>query len=230
MNISPATLTGFWRKYDFPAHLLVLFDVLLARISTFFWTVKLKGLLRAMRCPYGRGLRVDGNPLVRIARRGGLVLGRQVTLSSRFGANLAGGNSRTVLHCIGGGSIRIGDNSGCSSAVLSAMSRIEIGQHVLVGVNARLYDHDFHSLDPQGRRDRRRDQQQVRSRPIIIGDDVLIGANSVILKGVTIGDRSVIGAGAVVTLRDIPPDSLVAGNPARIIRRLAGPGSAAAAG
>jgi acetyltransferase-like isoleucine patch superfamily enzyme len=55
---------------------------------------------------------------------------------------------------------------------------------------------------------------------VVIGDDVFIGANSIILKGVTVGDRCVIGAGTVVSLKDIPPDSLVAGNPARIIRSL----------
>jgi len=53
-----------------------------------------------------------------------------------------------------------------------------------------------------------------------IGDDILVGANAIILKGVAIGDRSVIGAGAVVSLKHIPPDSLVGGNPAQIIRSL----------
>jgi acetyltransferase-like isoleucine patch superfamily enzyme len=53
----------------------------------------------------------------------------------------------------------------------------------------------------------------------MIEDDVFVGANAIILKGVHVGARSVIGAGAVVTLREIPPDSVVAGNPAGIVRQ-----------
>ncbi|MGD0651920.1 MAG: DapH/DapD/GlmU-related protein [Verrucomicrobiia bacterium] len=59
-----------------------------------------------------------------------------------------------------------------------------------------------------------------KTAPIVVGDDVLIGVNAIILKGVTIGDRSIIGAGAVVTLKDILPDSVVAGNPARVVRTM----------
>lgn len=58
------------------------------------------------------------------------------------------------------------------------------------------------------------------SAPIVIGDDVFIGANVIILKGTKIGERSVIGAGSVVALKDISPDSLVVGNPARVVRSL----------
>ena len=55
--------------------------------------------------------------------------------------------------------------------------------------------------------------------PIVVEDDVLIGANCIILKGVRIGARSVVGAGSVVT-RDVPPDTVVAGNPAVVIKKL----------
>ena len=58
---------------------------------------------------------------------------------------------------------------------------------------------------------------------MVIGDDVWIGAGAIILKGVTIGERSIVGAGAVVT-RGVPADSVVAGNPAQIVRRLDAPG------
>jgi len=56
-------------------------------------------------------------------------------------------------------------------------------------------------------------------KEIIIDDDVLVGANTIILKGVHIGARSVIGAGSVVT-KDIPEDSIVAGNPAKVIKKI----------
>jgi maltose O-acetyltransferase len=58
-------------------------------------------------------------------------------------------------------------------------------------------------------------------RPVRIGDDVWIGTGAVILKGVTIGARAIVGAGAVVN-RDVPPDVIVAGNPARVVKNLNG--------
>ena len=57
------------------------------------------------------------------------------------------------------------------------------------------------------------------AKPITIGNDVWVGGNATILPGVTIGDRCVIGAGSVVT-KDVPPDSLAVGNPAKVIRRI----------
>ena len=90
-----------------------------------------------------------------------------------------------------------------------------------IGGNVRIFDHDFHSLDASHRRNGKLDREKVRSRPVVVEEDVFIGTNATILKGVHIGARSIVGAGSVVTLREIPADSIVAGNPAKII--LTGP-------
>jgi acetyltransferase-like isoleucine patch superfamily enzyme len=71
-----------------------------------------------------------------------------------------------------------------------------LGQNVKIGGNVRIYDHDFHAVNYLARRDPQQDAILCKSLPVVIGDDILIGANAIILKGVTIGDRSVIGAGA----------------------------------
>lgn len=71
-----------------------------------------------------------------------------------------------------------------------------------------------HPLSPKGRREHRGIAKEVH-----IGNDVWIGANAVILPGVTIGDGTVVGAGAVVT-KDIPPMSVVAGVPAKVIKMI----------
>jgi acetyltransferase-like isoleucine patch superfamily enzyme len=218
MNIP--RLRQFIGKYDFPAHLFVLFDIVLGYLSTFFWTIRTKLLLRTLGCPYGRNFRVDGRVIIRAARRGAIRLGANAAINSRSGSNLVGRTNPTIFHCLGDGRISFGDNSGCSFAVLSSKSSIRIGHHVKIGGNARIYDHDYHALDYLSRRDPAGDIAGCKTAPVVIGDDVLIGANAIILKGVTIGDRSVIGAGAVVSLKDIPPDSLVAGNPACVIRSL----------
>ena len=90
-------------------------------------------------------------------------------------------------------------------------ARITIGDNTGIAPDCHFITAD-HPRDPVERRSRSR----VRGLPITIGKDCWIGANATILPGVTIGDRSIIGAGAVVT-KDVPPDSVYVGNPARPI-------------
>ena len=87
-----------------------------------------------------------------------------------------------------------------------------------------IYDTDAHPIDYMARRglkkvDLNNPRTFVQSAPVTIEDDVWIGANCIILKGVTIGARSVIGAGSVVT-KSIPADCIAAGNPCRIVKSL----------
>jgi acetyltransferase-like isoleucine patch superfamily enzyme len=203
---------------------IFLLDWAMGWLSIFLYTLRLKLALCWAGCPYGRGLRADGRVVVRVRHRGSITIGNNVMINSRFLSNLVGMTNPTIFHCIRDGSIRIGDNSGCSSTVFSSRNSIVVGKHVNIGGNVRIYDHDFHALDYRARREPQQDMTHCKSSPVVIGDDVFIGANAIILKGVRIGDRTVIGAGSVVTLREIPPDSLVAGNPARVIRNLAGDG------
>lgn len=115
-----------------------------------------------------------------------------------------------------GATVTIGDNVGMSSTRLWIADSLTIGNHVKVGAGVLIIDTDTHPIDY---RLRRVTNDGTRHAPISIGDDVWIGAQSIILKGVTIGPRSIIGAGSVVT-RDIPADCIAAGNPARVIRQI----------
>jgi maltose O-acetyltransferase len=99
-------------------------------------------------------------------------------------------------------------NYGCSFA---ATARVVIGADCLFGPYVNITDNDFHDL-----RDRRR---QPEAQPVTIGDHAWIGTRAIILPGVTIGDGAVVGAGSVVT-KDVPPNGVVAGNPARLLRLL----------
>ena len=207
-------------KYPLAATLLIVRDIFATKISTCISTAKTKLILSALGCRYGKNLHVDGKLIIRIHRRGAIRLGENVGIHSRFMSNPAGMTNPTVFHCIGEGSITFGDNSGCSAAVISSRSRIDIGNNVNIGANVRIFDHDFHALDFFARRDAGADRASCRTAPVVIGNDVFIGTNAIILKGVTVGDRSVIGAGAVVSLKEIPPDSLVIGNPAKAVKNL----------
>ena len=85
-----------------------------------------------------------------------------------------------------------------------------------MGGNVRVFDHDFHSVDWKIRGGGE-EYDKIRTKAIEIGDDVFIGTNSIILKGTKLGARTMVSAGSVVFGIEAPPDSLVKGNPARVV-------------
>jgi len=168
---------------------------------------------------YGKNIKVDGKVFVRSQKSGTIRIGNNFTLNSRPGSNLVGVTNYASFQSIGDGVILIGDNCGLTSTVISSRTSVSIGSHVKIGGNTRIYDHDYHSLNFSERRNTKSDSEGCKSSPVVIGDDVFIGANSTILKGVKIGARCIIGSGSVVSLKEIPEDSIVAGNPAKIISK-----------
>ena len=112
------------------------------------------------------------------------------------------------------GDVIIGDHTriGLHNTVIGPVT---IGSHVNLaqGITITALNHNFKD------KIQRIDDQGVSTNPVIIGDDIWIGANAVVLPGVSIGNHSVVAAGAVVT-KDVPPHSLVAGVPAKIIKEI----------
>ena len=135
-----------------------------------------------------------------------------------------------------GGKIVIGQRTFINGGTnLISINKIEIGNDVTIAWNVTIYDHNAHSIDYRYRvldniqqnSDYRKyknfminkNWNVVKSEPIIIKDKVWIGFNSIILKGVTIGEGAVVAAGSVVT-RDVPPFTIVGGNPACVIKTI----------
>ena len=112
------------------------------------------------------------------------------------------------------GDVIIGDHTrvGLHNTIIGPVT---IGSHVNLaqGITVTALNHNFSNTE------RRIDEQGVSTKPVVIEDDIWIGANAVILPGVSIGRHSVVAAGSVVT-KDVPPHSLVAGIPAKIIRQI----------
>jgi maltose O-acetyltransferase len=150
----------------------------------------------------GKNVRVRGRVLVH--NEGRMHIGERV--------HFVAATVPTELVTFTGGALTIGPrtfiNYGCSFA---ATERVFIGADCLFGPYVNITDNDFHDL-----RDRSR---QPEAQPVAIGDHVWIGTRALILPGVTIGAGAVIGAGSVVT-KDVPPNGIVAGNPARLLRVL----------
>ena len=127
------------------------------------------------------------------------------------------------------GRCTVGDFTLLNGAIVMAEELVEIGSHCLISWGVGIADSDFHPLEPAQRlidaralapffKDRP-PRPKFTTAPVKIGDNVWIGMNAVILKGVTIGDNSVVAAGAVVT-KSIAPNSIVAGNPAVKVKKL----------
>lgn len=150
---------------------------------------------------------------------------------------------RTILGCeihfeTTGAVVSIGPGTFINAGSrLIASTNITIGHHVTIAWGVTIYDHDSHSLDarnrmadldaqfadwPSGNFIRTKDWSKVRRDPIRIEDHAWIGFDAVILKGVTVGRGAVVGARSVVT-RDVEPFTVVAGNPARVVKRLQEP-------
>lgn len=210
-------LLNFIKKYPFPLHLFVGWTIVCGRVSTLFHTAVTKFKLKALGCPVGKGFKIDGKLWIWAQKKGCIRLGDNVKINSRFGSNLVGLTNPAVFQCIDVGIITIGNHSGLSSPILSSRSSITIGEHTLIGGNVRIFDHDYHSLDYM-KRCGKETAGDVKTRPVSIGDDVFIGTNAMILKGVTIGDRAIIGAGSVVGC-NVPSDEIWAGNPARCVKK-----------
>lgn len=168
----------------------------------------------------GEGLQCFGLPIIRQRRSGQIGLGRNVVLVSRSSGTALGVAHPIVLRCLTPDAvIQIGDDSGLSGTTICAARSVTIGARCLFGADVLIFDTDFHNHDWCNRRYSVPDWPRI-SRPVTIGDDVFIGTRAIVQKGVNIGDGAIVGAGSVVTA-DVPSRTIVAGNPARVVRKLA---------
>ncbi len=152
------------------------------------------------------------------------------TLRSFWQKNISVGE-QTILHCITSfdraeARIRIGDRCYIGKSHLVAAESIEIGNDVIISWGVTIVDHNSHSIKWENRKDDIhnwhkgiKNWRDVNVAPVKIENKVWIGFNATILKGVTLGEGSIVGAGSVVT-KSVPSNTVVAGNPAVIVRRL----------
>lgn len=157
------------------------------------------------------------NGRVFVKNKGLISIGNNFKANSGKNKNPIGGDGLLRFIVDEDGELEIGDNVGISNSTFFCCERISIDDYVYIGGGCRLWDTNFHSLDPYERL--HNGDKKVNTAPIKIKKYVFIGGGSIILKGVTIGEYSVIGAGSVV-VKSVPDREIWGGNPARFIRKI----------
>lgn len=185
-----------------------------------------KIIMKATKVKYGKKLLLKGMPIIFNKSGAMLEIGDNVTIKSSFLSNLVGLYSRTIIVTrASDAKIIIGNNVGISGATIYARKGVNIGENTCIGGNCKILDNDFHPIDAEERLRLLMDEQGgdvaelVPTKEIKIGKNCFIGCNSIILKGTEIGDNCVVGAGAVVSGK-FEANSVIAGNPARVIKKL----------
>lgn len=200
-------------------YILYWFKTFTSRFQNSFWWRYNQWLLRRMKIKNGERTIIRGHIEIKVEKDAEVSIGDDFFYTSGMGINPLCANKEGAICAESDSYIFIGDRCHCSSTVIWSSKGITIGNDVSIGADTIIIDSDEHSLNYIDRRDVIQDMNQKVCREVHIGNDVLIGARCIILKGVTIGDRTVIGAGSVVT-KDIPADCIAAGNPAKIIKYL----------
>jgi acetyltransferase-like isoleucine patch superfamily enzyme len=148
------------------------------------------------------GSRVTLRGHARILNEGTMTFGDRVRLDSTV--------ATLELVTTGTGHLEIGNNVFINyGSSIVAGSYVRIGNDCLIGTHVMVMDCDYHRVEDKS--------WDTTGQPIVLEDRVWLANRSIVLKGVTVGHDAVVAAGAVVT-RDVPPRSVVAGNPARVIR------------
>ncbi len=172
--------------------------------------------MRAFGAAVPSSCKIFGLPAMALCQ-GSLVLGERVRLQNmRMLYGMGSPFPRNSFFISHGATVEIGDDSYIAMSAIYASKRVVIGKRVLIAAGCRIMDSDGHAVDAvphplSGEGDK---VSEVR-----IEDDVWLGCDVMVCKGVTIGKGSVIGAKSVVT-HDIPPGVLAAGMPAKVIRSL----------
>ena len=134
-----------------------------------------------------------------------------------------------TVQSMGKGEIRIGDHTAIyERSIIGSIESITIGNCVIISNEVHVFDNNNHPTSPKAREKMCLEGfhtdawhwKHADSKPIVIEDNVWIGERSTILKGVTIGKGAVVACNSVVT-KDVPPYTIVAGNPARIVKEIA---------
>jgi acetyltransferase-like isoleucine patch superfamily enzyme len=187
-----------------------LFDKLFGKSSIFFWNIIIKSGTRIRGIQIGCNCEFYGATKFKKANFAKIIIGNKNNFRSFSTSNLIGINRPCIISALEKNAlITIGNNNGFSGTVIGCFKEINIGNNVKCGANTLITDSDWHLED----------SRSGLPSTINIEDNVWLGVNVTVLKGVTIGENTIIGAGSVV-VKNIPPNCVAAGNPCKVIKQL----------
>jgi acetyltransferase-like isoleucine patch superfamily enzyme len=190
---------------------LNLIDRFFLRINSLFWTLWSYGICKFCGIKIGKRCTFFGkSKFKKLSTESKFLIGDNVCFRSGHTTNLIGVNRPCIFSLLTNeAKLTIGNNCGFSGTVIGCFVEIVIGDNVKCGANTLITDSDWHPED----------SRSSEVKPIYIEDNVWLGVNVIVLKGVRIGQNSLIGAGSVV-VKDIPANVVAAGNPCKVIRNL----------
>ena len=203
-----------FEKFDFSGIFFYLFDLIKTAANIYFFNLIIYQIchLKGVNC--GKRIIFNGFPIIKRFPNSSIRFGNNCIFNSaRNSVPIQLQNACVFITANKNAEIVFGNNSGASGLKIYAKSKITIGNNVLIGAGCIIMDNDSHNSDPA-----KRLLKVVPSKPIIIEDNVFIGLQCTILKGVTIGENSVIGANSVV-FNSIPENSIALGNPCKVIMK-----------
>lgn len=177
------------------------------RIIAFLTTLYCRLLMSIKGINYGKCTKFRGLTFFFRAPNTYIQIGNNVTFNSTYRFNFRGINHRCILQTSKNGRITIGDNCGFSGVSIVSSIGVKIGNNVMCGTNVIIGDRNDHEDK----------YPQFKPEKVEIKDNVWVGMNSVIMKGVTIGENTIIGANSLVT-KDIPANCIAAGSPCKVIK------------
>ena len=162
---------------------------------------------------------LHGKPIIQKEPGSVIRMGKGVVLTSDSKVNTAGINHPVIIATHSkDAEIVLENNVGMSGVSINCVNRCIFKEGVMLGANVNVWDTDFHPVDPQ-QRIHQNSILDAKTSPIVVEQNVWVGANTTILKGVTIGKNTVVGAMSLVN-KSLPPDSVCAGIPASKINDL----------
>jgi acetyltransferase-like isoleucine patch superfamily enzyme len=188
-------------------------------IKKMWWMFIVPFKLKRLGVTISRTAHFQGAPIVSMEIDSEIEIGDRCSLCSISESTALGVNHPIVLRTLRPGAfIKIGADTGISGGTICSAIGISIGAECLFGANVTVVDTDFHASHPENRR-YNSNPSDIKCAHVVIEDNVFLGTGAIVMKGVTIGKNSIIAAGAVVS-RNIPPNSIAAGNPAAVIKSL----------
>lgn len=165
----------------------------------------------------GNKVNIFGFPFIFIPKGAEIKVGRGIRLISHSYFSEPGISHPVMIRLLSkNAKLTIGNNVGISGGGICVQTEIVIGDNVMFGANAFVSDTDFHPVSAENRR---YSKDNIGSKPVRIGNNVFLGMNTIVLKGVSIGDNSIVAAGSIV-VKDIPENQIWGGNPAKYLRDL----------